>query len=739
MKKPEAQRTLVSMQFAKAKTDFLEYLEIEQNRSQKTIQNYDHYLTRLLDFAGDIKISDIDAELIRKWRLWLNRLGTNTSDELGKTTQNYHLIALRSFLKFCAKRNIPALAADKVELARTRRKQVTFLNENELERIFDQPDVSTLAGVRDRAILELLFSSGLRVSELVGLDRDHINLKRREFMVRGKGQKDRPIFISPEAARWIEEYLQMRDDNARPLFVRYSGTKKADLSGNFLRLTVRSVQRIVARYALLAGITKHVSPHTLRHCLHGNTRISLPRTVISAQELFIANNPGEVKSLQWTRGYQTKRQLIQRTAHFTTEMIKVMAGGYELICTPEHRLFTIGETGIEEIEAGQLQPGQYVAGVKKISQQSKKYYPAELWRLLGYLWGDGHISQRRRGVFATDKDITYLEYYQDIIRRQFNKESYVRPSKYSQSFTLNCYHMPLVRLCQSLGLDKRSTERRVPAKLFASSEADIAAFLAGFYDAEGNSGGEPRYFSANKELIKDVQMLLLRLGIDARLYRRFREVRLPHNNEYMEHQMYWLHILHKPDQERFRQLVPTLKAFSMQNGWIGEKLPVGPLLKALTELGLTQGRHLHSRRKDQQTLKYPSHYTIGEIVPTRETAMRFYVRFKRMGLNDPRLNLLRRLASSNNQLKWLRVSSTERVFGEAQVFDFAVEETENLITDGFISHNSFATDLLMNGADLRSVQAMLGHSNIATTQIYTHVTDPHLRTVHEKFHRNIEN
>lgn len=253
------------MQFAKAKTDFLEYLEIEQNRSQKTIQNYDHYLTRLIDFAGDIKISDIDAELIRKWRLWLNRLGTNTSDELGKTTQNYHLIALRSFLKFCAKRDIPALTADKVELARTKRKQVTFLNEDELERIFEQPDIATLAGTRDRAILELLFSSGLRVSELVGLDRDHINLKRREFMVRGKGQKDRPIFISQEAAKWVGEYLEMRDDASRPLFVRYSGTKKADLSGNYMRLTARSIQRLVARYALLAGITKHVSPHTLRH------------------------------------------------------------------------------------------------------------------------------------------------------------------------------------------------------------------------------------------------------------------------------------------------------------------------------------------------------------------------------------------------------------------------------------------------------------------------------------------
>ena len=152
------------MKFENAKTDFLEYLEIEQNRSQKTIANYDHYLTRLIDFAGDIKVSDIDPELIRKWRLWLNRLGTNVSDELQKNTQNYHLIALRSFLKYCGKRGIPALSADKIELARVVRKQVTFLSPDELARLFEQPNISTPAGLRDRAILELLFSSGLRVN-----------------------------------------------------------------------------------------------------------------------------------------------------------------------------------------------------------------------------------------------------------------------------------------------------------------------------------------------------------------------------------------------------------------------------------------------------------------------------------------------------------------------------------------------------------------------------------------------
>ena len=253
------------MLLAKAKTDYLEYLEIEQGRSQKTIQNYDHYLTRLLDFAGDIKISDITPELIRKWRLWLNRLGTNTADELQKNTQNYHLIALRNFLKFCAKRDIPAISADKIELAKAVRKQVTFLNPEELQRLFEQPKLDTLQGLRDRAILELLFSSGLRVSELVNLNREDVNLKRREFMVRGKGGKDRPVFVSLVAAECITNYIQKRQDNARPLFIRYSGNKQISLSGNYFRLTARSMQRLIAKYALLAGITKHVSPHTLRH------------------------------------------------------------------------------------------------------------------------------------------------------------------------------------------------------------------------------------------------------------------------------------------------------------------------------------------------------------------------------------------------------------------------------------------------------------------------------------------
>lgn len=245
--------------------DWLEYLEVEQNRSLKTIENYQHYLSRLIDFADDPKIVDISAELIRKWRLWLNRQKSVDGQPLAKATQNYHLIALRSFLKYLNKRDIPALASDKIELARTQRAEVTFLNQAELERLFAAPDLNKPSGLRDRAILELLFSSGLRVSELVGLNRDQINLKRREFTVRGKGQKDRLVFVSPQAAEHVQNYLAERTDNAAPLFIHYSGSQNQLEGGQFMRLTTRSVQRLIQRYRRLAGITKSVTPHTLRH------------------------------------------------------------------------------------------------------------------------------------------------------------------------------------------------------------------------------------------------------------------------------------------------------------------------------------------------------------------------------------------------------------------------------------------------------------------------------------------
>ncbi len=253
--------------------DFVEHLEVEKGRSKKTAENYERYLNRFLEIAGEIsgkeyelQAADITQELLRKFRLKLNRVVDERGEGLEAITQAYHLIALRGFLKYLAKREIKSLDPSLVELPHVVRKQVTFLHFDEVEKMLEQIDTSNETGLRDRAIIELLYSGGLRVSELVKLDRDSINLERREFLVRGKGSKDRPIFISKAAADRVQEYLDARTDSLAPLFLNNSkNLQSVDTSGNYRRLTPRSVERIVQKYAKMAGIVKHVSPHTLRH------------------------------------------------------------------------------------------------------------------------------------------------------------------------------------------------------------------------------------------------------------------------------------------------------------------------------------------------------------------------------------------------------------------------------------------------------------------------------------------
>ena len=246
--------------------DFTEHLEVEGGRSLKTIENYRLYLERFIEFSGDITVDKITSEQVRRFRLWLNRHINDSNQSLSLITQSYHLIALRGFLTYLSRRDIQSLSADKIILPKTARKQVTFLHYDEVSSLLSQIDLDTESGLRDRAIIELLFSSGLRVSELVNLNRDHINLNRREFMVRGKGQKDRPVFVSKGAAERVSDYLASRHDSLVPLFISYSRfTGQTDTSGDYRRLQSRSIQRMVSHYAKMAGITKHVSPHTLRH------------------------------------------------------------------------------------------------------------------------------------------------------------------------------------------------------------------------------------------------------------------------------------------------------------------------------------------------------------------------------------------------------------------------------------------------------------------------------------------
>lgn len=254
--------------------DFLESLEIEKGRSTKTTENYGLYLARFLDLitqdfpeGATIKPSDLTPEILRKFRLRLNRFDDNQNHErLSALTQSYHLIALRGFLKYLAKRGIHSLDPSLVDLPRAAKKQVTFLHFDEVERLLAEIPIDTETGLRDRAIIELLFSGGLRVSELCNLNRDSINLSRHEFMVRGKGKKDRPIFIDQTTADHLEEYLSARSDTLPALFLNNSSNQNIpDTSGDFRRLSPRSIERIIQKYARLAGITKHVTPHTLRH------------------------------------------------------------------------------------------------------------------------------------------------------------------------------------------------------------------------------------------------------------------------------------------------------------------------------------------------------------------------------------------------------------------------------------------------------------------------------------------
>lgn len=265
---------------------FLEHCEIGKNQSRQTLRNYQHYLERFSEFALNNSVKDpakIDLELIRKYRLYLNRLSDEAGRSLKLITQNYHLIALRAFLKYLMKNDVKTLAPEKIELPKNPSRQVEFLENEELERLFQavKKEPNELARLRDAAILQTLFSTGLRVSELASLKTAGVNLERGEFTVRGKGDKLRVVFLSPESGEALKKYLDKRTDNSKALFVAHSSVgnsieRQIDSQGakiknparegeKTLGLTPRSIQRVIKKYCRVAGIVKKVSPHTLRH------------------------------------------------------------------------------------------------------------------------------------------------------------------------------------------------------------------------------------------------------------------------------------------------------------------------------------------------------------------------------------------------------------------------------------------------------------------------------------------
>lgn len=283
--------------------DFLQYAEVEKNYSQGTVKMYHLYLTLFNEFAQkqlnktDINLKDINKELVTEYRVYLNRktVGTNKNKTLSKATQNCFLIALRSFLRYLnVYKDLEALEADKIVLSKTDDRIPKFLSEEEIERLFSMQDPAKKSGVRDRAILELLYSTGMRVSELSGLNLSDIKpevLESHEFAVMGKGRKVRTVFLTEEAIHWLRRYKSLRKDDFVPLFVRYSGKfmDKNDPKGESLRITPRSIQRMIKKYALKAGIASVVTPHVLRHSFATNI-LKKGGDIRSVQELLGHSN-----------------------------------------------------------------------------------------------------------------------------------------------------------------------------------------------------------------------------------------------------------------------------------------------------------------------------------------------------------------------------------------------------------------------------------------------------------------
>jgi len=248
---------------------FLDYLEIERNCSPLTTRNYRHYLMRFCQFLrGKSKhspaLSDLNMENIRKFRIFLARAKTRQGRFLKKVTQGYYVIAIRAFLRWLIKNDYRAVAPEKIELPKTESRSLKFLGEEQVVKLLNQPTISSIIGLRDKAILELLFSTGLRVV-LVALNRDQINLKTRELGIIGKGGRARVVFFSKRAISWLGRYLAARDDHYRPLFIRYSGKRDPSVGDEEMRLTARSVQRLIEKYRKKARIPIQVTPHVLRH------------------------------------------------------------------------------------------------------------------------------------------------------------------------------------------------------------------------------------------------------------------------------------------------------------------------------------------------------------------------------------------------------------------------------------------------------------------------------------------
>lgn len=677
---------------------------LRRGYSSKTIKTYCDCVERFFRYCKE-EPKKVTKKDIKEF---LNKLADNGKS--GNTINVY----LNS-LKFLFEELLGKRMKLNIRYSKKPVKLPVVLSKEEIKKLFN-----AIENPKHKLMIQLMYSAGLRVSELINLKPEDLELEKNYGWVRhGKGNKDRLFIVAEALKEDIKKFIGSKKLNEYNfLFTSIKGRK----------YDVRSLQQIIKKARIKARIDKRISCHTLRHCLHPNTRIFSNCGIYTVRNF----NKSNIQSYNFNNMDSVFANNIIKFKHNSKKILSILADGYEILCTPKHRLFTIGKEGIEEKRAQNIHKGDWIIGIKQVRFTGKNTKKGvNFWRLVGYILGDGVVSERRRGVFAYDKDKSILKFYKTIVDKLYNINSKIVKLKDRNSYCLNMYSTQIVKELIKYGLNNISKNKYAPIDLMSATLKEICAFIAGFYDADGNSG-YIRFFSSSKELLKDIQMLLLRLGIDSHLATRNRKVRLPQGKKIL-HTIFELQIIHLPDQKRFFKKIPTLKSKSIrfENNFYGEKIPVCPIIKKLRSRYITKKNmpyaviEREAKKLGIRTIRYET------INPTKKSLIKLIKVFKDVA-TDKELSILKKICYAKN-IKWLRVKKNENFQYFGEVFDFHIPKYECLITNGILSHNSFATHLIENGNSITEVQALLGHKSPETTFVYIHTANPKLINIKSPF------
>jgi site-specific recombinase XerD len=611
-------------------------------------------------------------------------------------------------LKFLMQEILNKKVMIKIRYSKRPKSLPVVLSKEEVNRL-----IEVIKNPKHKLMIKLLYSAGLRVSELVNLKVGDLEIDKSFGWVRqGKGRKDRLFIIAQTIKDELKEHIRGLDINSY-VFIGRNG-----------HITARTIQEIIKKARKKAKISKNAHPHTLRHCLHPETRVINNGKILSAEKAM----KGSIASFNFKNMKSINGRIIAKETHRSSNLISLWADGYEICCSDKHKFFALNQTGIIEIEANKLKEGDYIAGIKKINIIPEETKTKNFWRFAGYALGDAAFSKRRRGIIICDKEKSIINFYSRIVKTEFNKQVKISKCSDRESYQLALYSVSILSRMEELNLNRPSRLRRVPLELMNNSEENVCQFIAGLYDAEGNNGAI-KFFSASKDMLKDVQMLLLRIGIDSHLNQRDRKVKLP-SKKIIDHTLFVLNILHKPDQEKFIKYIPTLKKnLKSIPDYHGEKIPAQKLIKKIYKKYITNRNRWEgfiSAGFNKLGIKHMSRYC-NNISPVKETLGKIIAVFDKID-NSQELDLLKKIYKSKN-LKWLKIKKIKSMKFKENLIDFTVIPTHCLITDGIISHNSFATHLIENGYGVSSVQSLLGHASSQTTMVYVHMASPEMINV----------